>query len=153
MRVAVPPLAWALCFGLLLACVAPPPPDIPSPGRGSRVHVVRRGETLWRISRHYGLEFEHRGSAYACCSPFTEDRTPSFFVRVVKGQWLFKDFSSGAGGTILDFVWMKERLGTFSEALRFVRALDEDGTVPIPGEPGMGYRINWDYIQEHRIRA
>jgi len=28
--------------------------------------------------------------------------------------------------------------------------LDADGTVPIPQEPGMGYRLNWDYIQEHR---
>jgi L-alanine-DL-glutamate epimerase-like enolase superfamily enzyme len=31
--------------------------------------------------------------------------------------------------------------------------LQEDGTVCIPSEPGMGYRINWDYINEHRIRA
>ena len=56
MRAAAPSLVWALCFGVLLACVAPPPPDVPSPGRGSRVHVVRHGETLWRISRHYGLD-------------------------------------------------------------------------------------------------
>ncbi len=28
--------------------------------------------------------------------------------------------------------------------------LDADGTVAIPQEPGMGYRLNWDYIREHR---
>ena len=26
-------------------------------------------------------------------------------------------------------------------------------TVTVPTEPGLGYRINWDYIQEHRIDA
>ncbi|MCD6303142.1 MAG: enolase [Anaerolineae bacterium] len=29
--------------------------------------------------------------------------------------------------------------------------LDEDGYVPLPQEPGMGYRLNWDYIQDNRI--
>ncbi len=60
---------------------------------------------------------------YSCCSPFTEEREPSFFVRLVGGHWLFKDFSSGVGGTILDFVRMKEKLGTFAEALKAVREL------------------------------
>jgi DNA primase len=58
-----------------------------------------------------------------CRSPFTEDRTPSFFVRLVKGEWLFKDFSSGAAGTIFDFVTKKEGLGRFADALKRVRGL------------------------------
>jgi hypothetical protein len=29
----------------------------------------------------------------------------------------------------------------------------DDGTVPVPREPGMGYRLRWDYIEENRIRA
>jgi L-alanine-DL-glutamate epimerase-like enolase superfamily enzyme len=29
--------------------------------------------------------------------------------------------------------------------------LDAQGYVSLPQEPGMGYRINWDYIEEHRI--
>jgi L-alanine-DL-glutamate epimerase-like enolase superfamily enzyme len=28
-----------------------------------------------------------------------------------------------------------------------------DGTVPVPQEPGLGYRIKWDYIEEHRMRS
>jgi L-alanine-DL-glutamate epimerase-like enolase superfamily enzyme len=28
--------------------------------------------------------------------------------------------------------------------------LDEDGTVRVPTEPGMGYKIRWDYIDEYR---
>jgi len=75
------------------------------------------------LSRHYGLKFQRRGTAFACCSPFTEESSPSFFVRLVDGHWLFKDFSGGARGTIFDFVRMKEKLGSFSEALGFVRKL------------------------------
>jgi murein DD-endopeptidase MepM/ murein hydrolase activator NlpD len=40
----------ALALGLLAACASTPPPS--EPGWG--VHVVRRGETLWRISQAYG---------------------------------------------------------------------------------------------------
>ncbi len=30
--------------------------------------------------------------------------------------------------------------------------MDSDGYVHIPQEPGMGYRINWDYIEDNRVR-
>jgi hypothetical protein len=30
--------------------------------------------------------------------------------------------------------------------------LAADGTVPIPVEPGIGYRLKWDYIREHQIK-
>jgi L-alanine-DL-glutamate epimerase-like enolase superfamily enzyme len=30
--------------------------------------------------------------------------------------------------------------------------LDAEGYVRVPQEPGMGYRLNWDYIKEHRIK-
>ena len=29
--------------------------------------------------------------------------------------------------------------------------LDEDGYVPLPQGPGLGYQLNWDYIQENRL--
>jgi len=75
------------------------------------------------LTRHYGLEFRRRGTRYQCCSPFTGESRASFFVRWVDGHWLFKDFSSGVGGSIFDFVQMKEKLGCFSEALGLVRKL------------------------------
>lgn len=75
------------------------------------------------LSRHYGLEFLRRGATYVCCSPFTGERRPSFFVRLVDRHWLFKDHSGGAGGSIFEFVQMKEKLGCFSDALGFVRKL------------------------------
>jgi len=31
--------------------------------------------------------------------------------------------------------------------------LDEEGYVPLPQEPGMGYRLNWDYIQDNKLEA
>ena len=30
-------------------------------------------------------------------------------------------------------------------------SMDEDGYVKVPTEPGMGYKINWDYIEDNRI--
>ena len=29
--------------------------------------------------------------------------------------------------------------------------LDADGCVPVPDAPGLGYRIDWDYIDAHRL--
>jgi DNA primase len=75
------------------------------------------------LSRHYGLRLRPSGGAYACRSPFTGESNPSFFVRLVGGHWVFKDFSIDAGGTIFDFVQLKENLSCFSEALAFVRKL------------------------------
>lgn len=31
--------------------------------------------------------------------------------------------------------------------------LDTDGCVPVPDAPGMGYRLDWDYIRAHRVDA
>lgn len=93
------------------------------------------------LSHHYGLEFRRQGAAFVCRSPFTGESTPSLFVRQVGGHWVFKDFSGGGGGTIFDFVQMKEKLGSFSEALAFVKRLVGEGEPPgggsqscVPGE-------------------
>jgi DNA primase len=88
-----------------------------------RVEALKQVNLVDFLSEHYGLEFQRQGVAYACCSPFTGESTPSFFVRLVNGHWLFKDFSSGAGGSIFDFVQIKETLGRFSDALAFLRRL------------------------------
>ena len=75
------------------------------------------------LRNHYHLDFQPIGGAYACHSPFTQDKTPSFFVRLVDGHWLFKDFSSGYGGSIFDFVRIKENLEKFSDTLSYIRRL------------------------------
>jgi DNA primase len=91
------------------------------------VEALKRVNLVDFLSNQYGLEFQRKGAAFACRSPFSDDSNPSFFVRLLKGHWVFKDFSSGAAGTIFDFVQMKEGLATFADALSFVRRILSDG--------------------------
>lgn len=81
------------------------------------------------LIRHYGLAFSQGGVSghsvgeYSSLSPFQEERTPSFFVREVDGHWLFKDFSSGHGGSLIDFVLLKEGFDSVWEALSYINHL------------------------------
>ncbi len=81
------------------------------------------------LSRHYGLDFSkdgvwaHSGGQYCCLSPFKGERKASFFVREVDGHWLFKDFCSGHGGSLIDFVLLKEGFGQVFEALSYIEHL------------------------------
>jgi hypothetical protein len=94
------------------------------------------------LSRHYGLDFSvggvevqsHSGRDYRCLSPFTQEGNASFFVRQVDGHWLFKDFSSGHGGSLIDFILLKEGLVEVSEALNYIGHLlcEGGGSAPPP---------------------
>ena len=57
------------------------------------------------------------GQNYKGLSPFTNEKTPSFFVSPAKG--IYKDFSSGKGGSAVGFLMEHERL-TYPEALRYL---------------------------------
>lgn len=57
------------------------------------------------------------GSSWKGLSPFTNEKTPSFFVSPDKG--IFKCFSSGKAGDIFTFVMETERL-TFTEAVETI---------------------------------
>ena len=57
------------------------------------------------------------GTNYKGLSPFTNEKTPSFFVSPSKG--IYKDFSSGKGGNAVGFLMEHERL-TYPEALRYL---------------------------------
>lgn len=70
------------------------------------------------LNEHYGLEFKKSGQAYVCRSPFGADQKPSFFVRLVGSHWLFKDFSSGFGGSIIDFIQRIDNLSDIASAMR-----------------------------------
>jgi DNA primase len=63
------------------------------------------------------VELKKRGSSYAGLSPFSNERTPSFYVSPAKG--IFKDFSSGKGGNAIHFLMELEKL-TYPEALRWL---------------------------------
>lgn len=90
------------------------------------------------LSRHYQLRFRRVGNQFACHSPFAEETTPSFFVRMVDGRWLFKDFSSGFGGSIFDFVRIKEGLGSFRDAWDHIVRLISPGMLSSTGEEPYG---------------
>ena len=63
------------------------------------------------------VNLKKAGSNYKGNSPFSDDKTPSFMVSPAKG--IFKDFSSGEGGTVVSFL-MKHEHFTYPEALRWL---------------------------------
>ena len=63
------------------------------------------------------VNLKKSGSNYKGNSPFSDDKTPSFMVSPAKG--IFKDFSSGEGGTVVSFL-MKHEHFTYPEALRWL---------------------------------
>ncbi|OYU69801.1 MAG: DNA primase [Alphaproteobacteria bacterium PA2] len=60
------------------------------------------------------VKLQKRGREYVGLSPFTKEKTPSFYVNDDKGQ--FFDFSSGKTGDLISFLQETERL-SFAEAV------------------------------------
>jgi DNA primase len=60
------------------------------------------------------VKLRKQGREYVGLSPFTKEKTPSFYVNDDKGQ--FFDFSSGKSGDLISFLQETERL-SFSEAV------------------------------------
>ncbi len=86
------------------------------------------------LAEHYGLIFKKSGSGYVAKSPFGEDKTPSFFVRKLGNRWLFKDFSSGLGGSIIDLVGHLEQLSGVGAILHRLEQLAEGFSASVPLE-------------------
>jgi DNA primase len=61
------------------------------------------------------VQLKRAGSNYKGLSPFHEEKTPSFVVSASKQIW--KDFSTGKGGTAISFLMEIENF-TYPEALR-----------------------------------
>ena len=72
------------------------------------------------------VQLKRAGREYVGLSPFTKERTPSFYVNDEKGS--FFDFSSGKTGDVISFLQETERL-SFREAIE--RLAGEAG-VPLP---------------------
>ena len=102
------------------------------------------------LREHYGLEFQRVGSGYVTRSPFTADRQPSLTVREQDGRWLFKDFSSGLGGSIIDLVGALEGLNDVGQAIRRVRELvggTVTGPLPLPTTSGERAERRYDITE------
>lgn len=63
------------------------------------------------------LTLKRSGSSYKALSPFSSEKTPSFYVVPSKG--IFKDFSSGKGGDAITFVMELDGL-SYVEALKYL---------------------------------
>ena len=63
------------------------------------------------------VQLKKSGSNFKGLSPFSEERTPSFMVSPVKQIW--KDFSSGKGGTVVSFLMEHEHF-TYPEAIKYL---------------------------------
>ncbi|AZQ45096.1 DNA primase [Nonlabens ponticola] len=63
------------------------------------------------------VQLKKSGSNFKGLSPFSDERTPSFMVSPVKQIW--KDFSSGKGGTAVSFIMEHEHL-TYPEAIKYL---------------------------------
>ena len=72
------------------------------------------------------VKLTKKGKEWVGLSPFTAEKTPSFYVNDQKR--MFKCFSSGIGGDVISFIMETERL-TFMEA---VEKLAEDAGMPLP---------------------
>ena len=65
------------------------------------------------------VTLKRSGSSFKALSPFTNEKTPSFYVVPSKG--IFKDFSSGKGGDAITFVMEVDGL-SYVEALKYLAA-------------------------------
>ncbi|MDG1013663.1 MAG: DNA primase [Flavobacteriaceae bacterium] len=63
------------------------------------------------------VKLKKSGSNFKGLSPFSEERTPSFMVSPVKQIW--KDFSTGKGGTSVSFLMEHEQF-TYPEAIKYL---------------------------------
>jgi DNA primase len=63
------------------------------------------------------VSLKRSGQNYKALSPFTNDKTASFYVVPSKG--IFKDFSSGKGGDAITFVMEHEGM-SYMEAIKYL---------------------------------
>ncbi|MGJ8640917.1 MAG: DNA primase [Opitutaceae bacterium] len=63
------------------------------------------------------VQLKRAGRSWKGLSPFTQEKTPSFYVHPDKG--FYKCFSSGEGGDLFTFVMKQENL-EFGEAIEFI---------------------------------
>ena len=63
------------------------------------------------------VQLKKAGSNFKGLSPFSDERSPSFMVSPVKQIW--KDFSSGKGGTSISFLMEHEHF-TYPEAIKYL---------------------------------
>lgn len=80
----------------------------------STIDEIKNQMDIMEVVGEY-VTLKRSGSSYKALSPFTNEKTPSFYVVPSKG--IFKCFSSGKGGDAITFLMEVDGL-TYTEALR-----------------------------------
>ncbi len=99
------------------------------------------------------VQLKKSGSSWVGLSPFSQEKTPSFYVHPDKG--FFKCFSSGEGGDAISFIQKIENL-EFSEALEFLaqrfsiplRYAEQSGTT---SKPGISRSLKSELYELHKV--
>lgn len=106
------------------------------------------------------VSLKKSGQNYKALSPFSNEKTPSFFVVPAKG--IFKDFSSGKGGDAITFMMEHEKL-SYTEAIRHLAKkygveikedrLTEEGQAQQSEREGLYILMNFakDYYQRQLL--
>lgn len=81
-----------------------------------KIEEIRRLADIVEVVSDY-VALQPAGKNYKARSPFTNERTPSFFVSPEKQ--IYKCFSSGKGGNVFTFVMEMEKVG-FLDAVKIV---------------------------------
>lgn len=82
----------------------------------NKVDEILRAADLVEVIQDY-VQLKKRGSNYVGLSPFKPEKSPSFVVSPSKG--IFKDFSSGKGGSVVTFLMELEGY-SYPEALMHI---------------------------------
>jgi DNA primase len=98
---------------------------------------------VYDVIREYVADLKKAGSTYKACSPFTGDKTPSFYV--VPSKDIFKCFSSGKGGSAITFVMEHESM-TYVDAIKEIA-----GKFGIPIEYEITEKANQDQSEREEL--
>lgn len=82
-------------------------------------HIIDEIMATARIEEVIGdfVALKKSGADMKALSPFSQEKTPSFYVS--PNKQIFKDFSSGKGGNVVTFLMEHEQI-SYPEALRFL---------------------------------
>jgi len=100
------------------------------------------------------VHLKRAGSTYKGLSPFSNEKTPSFFVVPAKG--IYKDFSSGKGGNVIDFLMEHEKM-SYPETLRWLAAkyqiaIEEDKELTDKDKEERTERENISVVSEFALK-
>jgi DNA primase len=107
---------------------------------------LKRVNLVELLSRNRGMSFHEQNGVFRALSPFTEEKSPSFYVsRAADGHWVYCDHSDGGSGSVIDL--MMRQLGTDD-----VRRATDEAPAPAPeAVPPDEPATDWQWLHD-RLR-